>query len=163
MQEVHGVMTHIPSQIQGVVCKLWAQVVSTNQSAQNMLCWSVQDEASACFVIMIKQEDHCLQDVLQYVSGHLSSAPIHLQSICSVGLFRMKPALTLSSWLHIKMMTACIMRHSTLVERTNSANQSAQNMLCGSSQDDASACFVIMTGRLLPAACAMTREQYMSA
>ena len=117
MQEVHGVMTHIPSQIQGVVCKLWAQVVSTNQSAQNMLCWSVQDEASACFVIMIKQEDHCLQDVLQYVSGHLSSAPIHLQSICSVGLFRMKPALTLSSWLLMKIKPAGILPHARSRDR----------------------------------------------
>ena len=65
MQEVHRVMTHVSSEIQRVFCKLWAQVISANQPAQDVLCWPVQNEASACCVVVTEQKDDCLQHVMQ--------------------------------------------------------------------------------------------------
>ena len=61
MQEVHGVMAHISAKIEQVVSKVRAQLVCANQLAQLMLCRLVQDEASAGSVIVLKQEDDCLQ------------------------------------------------------------------------------------------------------
>lgn len=60
MQKMHGIMPYISSQIQNIVCKLGAQIVGTNQLSQHMLGWLVQNEASTCSVIMLKEEDDCL-------------------------------------------------------------------------------------------------------
>ncbi len=67
---MHGIMPYIASQIQNIVCELWAQVVSTNQLSQNMLSWLVQDKASTCSVIMLKEEDDCLHAKQHHFSVH---------------------------------------------------------------------------------------------
>jgi hypothetical protein len=70
MQKMHGIIPYISSQIQNIVCKLWAQVVGTNQLPQHMLSWLVQDEASTCSVIMLKEEDDCLHAKQHQLSVH---------------------------------------------------------------------------------------------
>ena len=64
-------------------------------------------------------------------SGHNSSAPTSLPSVCSVGLFRMKPALAESSCSN-KKMTACTVYSAFRVSHQEAlAGQSAcQEMLC---------------------------------
>ena len=67
---MHGIMPYISSQIQNIVCKFRAQVVGTNQLPQNMLGWLVQDEASTCGFIMLKEEDDRLHNKRHHFSVH---------------------------------------------------------------------------------------------
>ena len=63
VQEMHGVIPNIPAKVQKVVCKLWAQLISSNQLSQNVLGWLVEHEPSAPYVILFKKKDDSLHDM----------------------------------------------------------------------------------------------------
>ena len=90
MYEVHDIMTNIASKVQHIVCKLWAELICPHKLAQPVLCWLVQDEASAGIVVMRKEEDDRLHVVSEgrAVQGAKLDPTTHLQDCLSVRLLQ---------------------------------------------------------------------------
>lgn len=102
MQEMHGVIPNIAAKVQKVVCKLWAQLISSNQLSQNVLGWLVEHEPSAPYIILFEKKDDCLRDMHSDLQKrHCGKATVSFGLTASDGVCWILIGLPLSVFAHI--------------------------------------------------------------